>query len=62
MAAQTSIKGKRKARVVTSLIQKLLTYCFSYAGIRWHSLLFPLSFFLDVYLGCHQLSAAETHT
>ena len=47
----------------TLLIQKLLTECFL-AGIRWHSLLPPLafSFFLDVYLGCHQLSAAGIHT
>ena len=45
----------------TIQIQKLLTYCF-FAGIRWHPLFFLPLFFFDVYLGCHQLSAAGIHT
>ena len=48
----------------TILIQKLLTYCFFSGCPLAFSSIPPLSFpfFSDVRLGCHQLSAAGTHT
>ena len=45
------------------LIQKLLTYFFLRVSAYIFFSSYPcFSFFLDVCLGCHQLSTAETHT